>query len=141
MVRCGTICTDKVSIGRLACGATIPTRLSKVITSTFLIDHMRVDLAGRDVVIFRQRNSEITFVVSKVKVDFSTIIQNVTFSMPLSCQKLSSSEQEPGMATYSNGFDKVSQRKGKLIHNSMKTYVHQSRINVQIRVNLDRRNS
>lgn len=111
MVRCGTICTDKVSRRSLTFRADIPTRLSKVITPTLLVDHMRVDLAGRDVIVLRQRDSEITFIVSQVEIDFSTVIQNITFSMPLSCQYLSFLEQESGMATHSSGFENVSQWK------------------------------
>lgn len=56
-------------------------RLSKVISSSLALYDMLIDLSRGDVILSSQGDVEISFVISKVKVDFSAIIEDEAFAM------------------------------------------------------------
>lgn len=56
--------------------------LSKIIASTFTLDDMLIDFARGDVVFASKGDIEIALVVSKIKIDFSSVIENKDLSMP-----------------------------------------------------------
>ena len=49
-------------------------RLTKIIASSLAFDHMLVNLACCDIVLPCQRDVEVSFVISEVKIDFTTVI-------------------------------------------------------------------
>ena len=49
-----------------------------------LFNDLTVDLAGRDIVIARQRHVEITLVVAQVEVNFATVIEDVHLAYAVS---------------------------------------------------------
>ena len=55
-------------------------RFSEVISCSFFLDNFVVDLTGRDIVIFRQTNVEESFVIPKIEIDFSSVVENKDFS-------------------------------------------------------------
>lgn len=49
-------------------------RTSEVVTATLALNDVLVDLARRDVVLARQRDVEVTLVVSKIEIDLTAIV-------------------------------------------------------------------
>jgi hypothetical protein len=56
--------------------------LAQVVASAFPLDDMLVYLARSDVVFARQGDVEVAFVVSKIKVGFSTVVKDKYFTVP-----------------------------------------------------------
>lgn len=56
-------------------------RLAQVVTFTLALNNVLVNLAGCDVVLAGQGNVEVSLVVSKVKVDLSTIVKDKDLSV------------------------------------------------------------
>lgn len=63
--------------------------LSKVIAAPLALDHMLVDLAGGDVVVFRQGHVEVSLVVPQVEVDLSAVIQHEHLSVSVAIRRCS----------------------------------------------------
>lgn len=74
LVRWGTIWTRRLSDKQKITPMFVPTCLSKVITPALLINNVLVDLAGRDVVVPSEGDTEIALIVSKVEIRFTTVI-------------------------------------------------------------------
>ena len=55
--------------------------LAKVVSTTFSLDDLVVDLPGCDVVVSRKSNSNETLVVAQVKIDFTTIVHHKHLTM------------------------------------------------------------
>lgn len=54
--------------------------LSEVITTTFAFDYIPVNFAGSNVVFAGQRDVEKTFIISKIEIDFPSVVENKNFS-------------------------------------------------------------
>ena len=54
---------------------------AKIVSAAFALNHVLVNLAGRDVVFTGQGNAEIALVIAKVKVHFSAIVQHKDLAM------------------------------------------------------------
>ena len=57
--------------------------MSKVITASFFEDDMLIDLSSRNVVVAGQCDVEVALVVSKIQIDFSTVIEDKAFTVPV----------------------------------------------------------
>jgi hypothetical protein len=42
-----------------------------------LLNDLTIDLASRDIVVARQGNIQVTFIVSQVQIDLSAVVQNI----------------------------------------------------------------
>ncbi|KAH3669957.1 hypothetical protein OGATHE_002770 [Ogataea polymorpha] len=49
---------------------------TQVVSFSLLLNHSRVNLACGDIVVFSERNTQVSFIVSQIKIHFSTIVQN-----------------------------------------------------------------
>jgi hypothetical protein len=58
-------------------------RFADVLASTLLLDDVLVDLACGDVVLAREGDVEVAFVVAKVEVDFTAIVEDKDFTVPV----------------------------------------------------------
>jgi len=58
-------------------------RLADVFARTLLLDDVLVDLASGDVVLAREGDVEVTLVVAKVEVDFTAIVEDKDFTVPV----------------------------------------------------------
>jgi hypothetical protein len=58
-------------------------RLADVLASTLLLDDVLVDLACGDVVLAREGDVEVAFVVAKVEVNFTAIVEDKDFTVPV----------------------------------------------------------
>jgi hypothetical protein len=56
-------------------------RLSQIVSSSFSLDDMLVDFAGRDAIVSSQGDVEISFIVAQIQIDLSTIIKYEAFAM------------------------------------------------------------
>lgn len=56
---------------------------TKVIAAPLLLNDMLVDLAGCDVILTSESNVQVALVVSEVEINFSTVIENKDFTMPV----------------------------------------------------------
>jgi hypothetical protein len=61
-------------------------RLADVLASTLLLDDVLVDLACGDVVLARERDVEVAFIVAKVKIDFTAIVEDKDFTVSATYQ-------------------------------------------------------
>ena len=92
-------------------------RLSEVVSSSLGFDDLHVDLAGCDVVVFREGDVEVSLVVSQVKIDFSSIVEYKDLTMSIR-----------GLVTSFMAMLEVNTLCGR----------HSSSIGVEVRVYLDR---
>lgn len=56
--------------------------LAQVVTATLALDNMLVDFPRGDILISRERDVEITFVVPEIQIDLTTVIQHINLAMP-----------------------------------------------------------
>jgi len=56
---------------------------AQVVAFPLFLYHMLIDLAGRDVVVPSQGNVQVSFVVSKVEVDFTTVVKDKALPVPV----------------------------------------------------------
>ena len=56
---------------------------AQIVSSTFPLDDMLVDLPRCDVVLAGKGDIEVSLVVAQIQVDFSTVVQNEDFAMPM----------------------------------------------------------
>lgn len=63
--------------------------MSKIVTASLLVDNELIDLAGCDVVVAGQCDVEVALVVAEIQIDFSTIVKNEAFTMPVSREPMS----------------------------------------------------
>lgn len=61
-------------------------RLTNVFARTLLLDDVLVDLACSDVVLACEGNVEVAFIVAKIQVDFTAIIEDKDFTVPIAYQ-------------------------------------------------------
>ena len=92
-------------------------RLSEVVSSSLGFDDLHVDLAGCDVVVFREGDVEVSLVVSQVKIDFSSIVEYKDLTMSIR-----------GLVTSFMAIFEINTLCGR----------HRSSIGVEVRVYLDR---
>jgi hypothetical protein len=52
-------------------------RLAEVVAPALLFNHVRVDLAGRDVVVAREGDVEVALVVAEVEIGFAAVVEDV----------------------------------------------------------------
>lgn len=57
-------------------------RLTKIVTATFPLDDMLVDLARRDVVLAGKGDIKVTFIVAEIEVNFSAVVEDKAFTVP-----------------------------------------------------------
>jgi hypothetical protein len=58
-------------------------RLADVLASTLLLDDVLVDLACSDIVLACEGNVEVALVVAKIEVNFTAIVEDKDFTMPV----------------------------------------------------------
>lgn len=56
---------------------------SKIVTTTLTLDYVLVDLSCRDIVLASKCDVEIALVVAKVEVDFTAIVEDENFTVPM----------------------------------------------------------
>lgn len=56
---------------------------AQVVTSPLFLYHMLIDLASRDVIVSSQGNVQVSFVVSEVEVDFTTVVEDKALAVPV----------------------------------------------------------
>lgn len=67
---------------------------AEVITATLLLDNVLVDLAGCDVVLASEGDVEIALVVAEIKVDFTAVVKDEDFAVPVVVVSPSSSKYD-----------------------------------------------
>lgn len=59
--------------------------LSKIVTAALTLDNVLVDLAGCNVLVAREGDVKVALVVSKIEVDFTAVVEDIDFTVPLLC--------------------------------------------------------
>lgn len=57
-------------------------RLPQIIATTLALDYMLVDLAGGNVLVAREGDVQVTFIVSEIEIDFTAIVEDVDLTVP-----------------------------------------------------------
>ena len=60
-------------------------RLTEVVTATLLLDDLSVDLACGDIIVARQRDIQVTLIISQIQVDLATIVQHKHLTVLCRC--------------------------------------------------------
>ena len=94
---------------------------SNVFPSAFLLDYVLVDLAGCDVVLACEGDIEVALVVSEVEVDFTAVVEDKDFAVPVS---ISLEPPNP-----------ICLRSGEL--RALLSWSHSPSIDIHVRINLD----
>lgn len=55
---------------------------AEVVAATLFLDYVLVDLAGCDVVLAGESDVEVALVVTKIEIDFSTVVEDENFTVP-----------------------------------------------------------
>lgn len=92
---------------------------------------MLIDLPRRDVVVPAECDAQVPFVVPKIQISFTPIVQDKAFSVPLAsvCVRREVGRQTPKAVLISLA----------CVKNGIETHVHKTGIRVQVRVDLDTR--
>lgn len=93
---------------------------AEVVTSSLLLNDMLIDLAGRDVVLARERDVQVAFVVAEIEINFAAVVENEDFAVS---DKVLRQSCPPSFCSEARHI--LSRR-------------HGSRINVHVRIDLDR---
>ena len=59
-------------------------RSTQIVSSTFALNDMLIYLAGRDVVFPRQSDAQVAFVIAKVQVDLTAVVEDENFAVSAS---------------------------------------------------------
>lgn len=62
-------------------------RLSQVVAATLTLNYVLVDLAGGDILVAREGDVQVTFIVSEIEIDFTAIVEDI--DLTVSCLSVS----------------------------------------------------
>lgn len=56
---------------------------AQIIASSLFLNHMTIDLAGCNIIVSRESNIEVTFVVAEIEIRLTTIVEDEALAVPI----------------------------------------------------------